>query len=131
MMDFQKSFSPSQSSAIKIHNYFDSTGTVENVQNILDIIFTVIIVITMFLCFFSLASSMSANLLDQTKEIGILRAMGFSKNKITIVYFYEAFILVIASCILGVIIGCVVGYTMVLQQAVFTGIPLSFFFPWK
>ena len=31
MMDFQKSFSPSQSSAIKIHNYFDSTGTVENV----------------------------------------------------------------------------------------------------
>lgn len=77
-------------------------------------IFNVIIAITMFLCFFSLASSMSANLLDQTKEIGILRAMGFTKNRIKLLYFYEAFILVISSCMLGVMIGMAVGFTMVL-----------------
>ena len=56
--------------------------------------------------------------------------MGFTKNRIKILYFYEAFILVIASCFLGVIIGIIVGYIMVLQQVVFTGIPLTFFFPW-
>jgi ABC-type antimicrobial peptide transport system permease subunit len=100
------------------------------VSNILDIIFNVIIVITMFLCFFSLCSSMSANLMEQTKELGILRAMGFTKTRIKMLYFYEAFVLVIASCLLGVMIGIIVGYTMVLQQVVFTGIPLTFFFPW-
>jgi len=57
---------------------------------------------------------MSANLMDQTKEIGILRSMGFTKNRIKILYFYEAFVLVIASCLLGVLIGIIVGYTMVL-----------------
>jgi ABC-type antimicrobial peptide transport system permease subunit len=58
---------------------------------------------------------MSANLLDQTKEIGILRAMGYTNRKIKVLYFYEAFILVIASCMLGVMIGTIVGFTMVLQ----------------
>ena len=77
-------------------------------------IFSVIISITMFLCFFSLCSSMSANLLDQTKEIGVLRAMGFTKKRIKMLYFYEAFILVMASSLLGVMIGTIVGFTMVL-----------------
>ena len=57
---------------------------------------------------------MSANLLDQTKEIGILRAMGFTKQRIRMLYFYEAFILFIASCLLGVLIGVIVGFTMTL-----------------
>ena len=81
----------------------------------MDIIFNVIIVITMILCLFSLSSSMSANLLDQTKEIGILRAMGFTKRRIQVLYFYEAFILVMASSLLGIMIGCIVGFTMTLQ----------------
>lgn len=97
---------------------------------ILDFIFSAIIVITMLLCLFSLTSSMSANLMDQTKEIGILRAMGFTKRRIKLLYFYEAFILVIASSLLGVMIGCTVAFTMVLQQVVFTQIPLFFVFPW-
>ena len=68
----------------------------------------------MILCLFSLTSSMSANLMDQTKEIGVLRAMGFTKIRIKLLYFYEAFILVIVSCSLGVMIGTIVGFTMVL-----------------
>ena len=58
-----------------------------------------------------------------------MRAMGFTKYRIKNLYFYEAFILVMASSLLGVMIGCVVGFTMTLQQAVFTSIPLHFFFP--
>ena len=84
-------------------------------ENILDIIFNIIISITMFLCFFSLASSMSANLFEQTKEIGILRAMGYTRRRIQFVYFMEAFILVMASCICGLMIGTTVSVTMTLQ----------------
>jgi ABC-type antimicrobial peptide transport system permease subunit len=56
--------------------------------------------------------------------------MGYTNHKIKLLYFYEAFILVIASCMLGVMIGTIVGFTMVLQQVVFTSIPFVFYFPW-
>ena len=96
---------------------------------ILEAIFNVIIVIAMFLCFFSLSSSMSANMFEQSKEVGILRAIGLTKYRITMLYIYEAFILVTASSLLGVLIGVIVGFTMSLQQAIFTNIPANFYFP--
>ena len=80
----------------------------------LNIMFSSTIAIMMFLCFFSLAASMSANLYEQSKEIGVLRAMGVTKGRIRMLYFYEAGILVSASCLLGVFVGTVVGYTMTL-----------------
>jgi ABC-type antimicrobial peptide transport system permease subunit len=57
---------------------------------------------------------MSANLYDQQKEIGILRALGFSKKRIVMLYSYEAFILVMASSLLGVFVGTIAAFTMVL-----------------
>mmetsp|Transcript_27504 Transcript_27504/g.36781 ORF Transcript_27504/g.36781 Transcript_27504/m.36781 type:complete len:123 (-) Transcript_27504:41-409(-) len=85
----------------------------------------------MFLCFFALQGSMSANLLEQTKEIGVLRAIGFTSLRICVLYFYEALLLVFASCLLGIVIGVLVGVTMVLQQDLFLAQPFEFFFPWK
>ena len=67
---------------------------------------------------------MTANIMEQSKEIGILRSMGYTKFKIVILYMFEAFALVLASSLLGVFIGTIVGYTMVLQQVVFTAIPI-------
>ena len=53
---------------------------VEQVDNVMSMIFSAIIAITMFLCFFSLSASMSANLYEQAKEIGILRALGLTSQ---------------------------------------------------
>lgn len=90
-----------------------------------------IIAITMFLCFFSLSSSMSANLYEQSKEIGVMRAMGLTKRRIYLLYIYESFVLVLASSLLGIMIGTMVGFSMTLQQILFTDIPLFFYFPWQ
>ena len=68
----------------------------------------------MFLCFFSLVASMSANILDQAKEIAVLRALGMTRGRIILIYIYEAFLLVFASSMLGIFIGTLVGWTMVL-----------------
>jgi ABC-type antimicrobial peptide transport system permease subunit len=127
----KKYFSVDQRADVFAVNHFDDVETNKLVSKILDIIFNVIISLTMFLCFFSLCSSMSANLFDQTKEIGILRAMGYTKRRIQFVYFMEAFILVMASCICGLMIGTTVSVTMTLQQTVFTQIPFVFYFPWS
>ena len=78
-----------------------------------------LISVTMFLCFFSLSASMSANLYEQKKEVGVLRAIGFTNYRVRLLYFYESLVLVLTSCILGVLIGVVVGYTMLAQFNLF------------
>ena len=73
---------------------------------------------------------MSANLYEQTKEIAVLRATGVKKSRIISLYVYEALILVISSTLLGILIGTLIGYSMTLQQQLFTQIPVTFFFPY-
>ena len=104
--------------------------TIDKITNIMNKVFNSIIVITMSLCFFALSANMSANLYEQTKEIGVLRSIGFSKWRIRFLYFYESIVLVLSSCLLGVMVGMVVAYTMTLQQTLFMSITLEFFFPW-
>lgn len=57
---------------------------------------------------------MSANLYEQSKEIGIMRAMGMPNKRIYLLYIYESFILVLSSSLLGIMIGTVVGFSMTL-----------------
>lgn len=66
----------------------------------------------MFLCFFSLSSSMTGNLYEQCKDIAVMRSIGFTKSIITKLYIYEAFILVAAASISGVGIGAIAGYSI-------------------
>ena len=100
-------------------------------QKSLDYTFYVVIAIMMFLCFFSLVASMTSNLLEQTKEIGIMRAIGIPKPKIHRLYFYEALVLVLSSCILGVCVGLVVAYTMALQMDAILDTGMEMIFPWS
>jgi ABC-type antimicrobial peptide transport system permease subunit len=85
------------------------------IQHLLNLMFDAVIIITMFLCFFCLLANMSANIFEQTKEIGVLRAMGVRTFRIKMLYFYEALVLVLASSFLGVVIGMTVGYLFTLQ----------------
>lgn len=113
-----------------IRDSLDDDKKLLNVEMILQIIFSVIIPITMFLCFFSLSSSMSANLFEQCKEIAILRAIGFIEARVVRIYVYEAFILVTSSSVLGIIIGTFLGWIMAKQQGMFIQLPFSFQFPY-
>ena len=96
----------------------ESSSLLDNqkLSTVINWTFYSVIAITMFLCFFSLCSSMSSNLYEQKKEVAILRAMGITKIRIKLLYFYEAVIMVIASCSLGVLIGMIVAYMMIIQE---------------
>lgn len=114
--NFQKDFLESTNSGSKVDFYTGGLGdttTTTKISNILEYVFDTIIVLTMFLCFFALSANMSANLYEQTKEIGVMRSIGFTKHRIRWLYFYEAVILVLASCTMGVMVGMVVAYSFV------------------
>ena len=110
---------------------YEQVENTDKIQSIMDKVFYGLIGVTMFLCFFSLSASMSANLFEQKKEIGVIRAMGFTKYRVRMLYFYEALILVLSSSFLGVMIGTLVGYTMLLQFNLILATQVEFFFPTK
>ena len=82
-----------------------------------------------WICYFALVSSMTTNIHYQAKEVGILRSMGLHKGATWRIYVWEAFVLVLSASLLGVVVGVVMGYTLVLQQSLFNQLPLPFVFP--
>eukprot|EP01080_Neovahlkampfia_damariscottae_P003982 gene3982-7238_t len=98
--------------------------------SVIDFFFIFTTVIAMIICFFSLVSSMYTNINEQTKEIGILRAIGVRKLFVWRLYVYEALVLLLASIVSGTLIGLAVGYTLTAQQILFTQYELTFWFPW-
>ena len=97
---------------------------VATVDTIMAYFFNLTTLVAMAVAFFSLVSSMYANVREQTKEIGVLRALGLGKPRLTRAYMYEAFTLVLASSLTGMAVGTAVGYTMVVQQALFLQVPV-------
>jgi len=75
--------------AATFYDHINDKGNLDTAAAILDLIFNVIIGSVMFLCYFALSSSMTANMIEQKKEIGILRAIGMKKRRIYFLYIYE------------------------------------------
>jgi len=114
----------------KVKNLLSVQSSLEVAVNVVNLFFTFAQAMASCICFFALSSSMSTNVHEQSKEIGILRSIGLRKFPLTRTYIWESFVLVLAASILGVCVGVVMGYTIVLQRALFTQLPLPFVFPW-
>uniref|UniRef100_A0A7S4JAS7 ABC3 transporter permease C-terminal domain-containing protein n=1 Tax=Guillardia theta TaxID=55529 RepID=A0A7S4JAS7_GUITH len=80
--------------------------------------------VALIVSFFSLVSSMFANIQEQAKELGLLRAIGVTRNWIARLYTMEATVLVLSSALLGLGIGAIVASTVTAQQTMFTQLPL-------
>jgi ABC-type antimicrobial peptide transport system permease subunit len=108
----------------------EKTEDMATANNILNIFFIMAELMILVICFFSLMSSMTTNVLDSSKEIGVLLCMGMTRFQVYRVYVWEAFILVVSSGIVGLIVGVVVAYTMLLQQILFSQMSFPFPFPY-
>ncbi|KPA82247.1 hypothetical protein ABB37_03359 [Leptomonas pyrrhocoris] len=103
---------------------------VETIDTIFTVFFVVIQVVIMLICFFSLMSSMTANVLDSSKEIGVLLCLGMTRLQVYRVYVWEAFTLVVSSGFLGLLVGVALAETMLLQSSLFTQLSIPFPFPY-
>ncbi|KAK7200769.1 FtsX-like permease family [Novymonas esmeraldas] len=115
------------------HSVADLTSSladVRQVSSIFNIFFFITQLTIMLICLFSLVSSMSANVLESSKEIGVLLCLGMSRTHVYRVYVWEAFVLVVASGSLGVLVGTATAATMLMQSALFNQIYVPFPFPY-
>jgi ABC-type antimicrobial peptide transport system permease subunit len=86
--------------------------------------------VAIILSFFLILVSFTANIKDNSWEFGVLRAIGLTINQLSRIYIYEALILVVASGLIGTIVGIVIAVTLTLQILMFMELPFQFVFPY-
>ena len=97
---------------------------------VLDIVFSGLTAAAMFLCFFSLISAMSTNVMEQRREIGVLLALGIRARALVRAYVHEATLLVMSASMCGLVIGIASSWVFGQQRALFTDQTIPLPIPW-
>jgi ABC-type antimicrobial peptide transport system permease subunit len=105
-------------------------GSTAVATDLLVLFFNIVAAIAVFLCFFMLWLSFSANVNENAWEFGVLRAVGLSSAQVIRAYIYEATAIIMAAILLGSTIGIFIAVTLTLQFNLFTEMPFQFAFPW-
>jgi len=76
---------------------------------ILDIFFTMTLDATIVICLFGLISSSYSTIIERKKEVGIVRTLGLKGKEINRLFTIEAYIIMLSSGTIGVIVGWLTG----------------------
>jgi ABC-type antimicrobial peptide transport system permease subunit len=110
----------------------DVFSIVESLKTV-NIIFTFIVgvigFISLILTFFLLLVATTQNIKDNIWEYGVLRSMGVTKAEGRRIFMYEAFLVIVAAGILGVLIGIIVACLVTAQFNMFLELPFVLDFP--
>lgn len=110
----------------------DVVSIVESLRTV-NIVFTFIVgvigIISLILTFFLLLVATTQNIKDNIWEYGVLRSMGVTKAEGRRIFMYEAFLVIIAAGILGILIGIVVACLVTAQFNMFLELPFVLDFP--
>lgn len=74
--------------------------------NLLNLFRNFLIFVLICICGFSISMTFSKNVKERTKEIGLLKSLGFIQRKILTIFIFESAIL----CAFGITVGLIAGY---------------------
>jgi len=96
---------------------------------LLDVVLGLIGFICMALCFLVSFVSFEANIMENSREFAVLRAVGLTARQVQKAYILEALSLVLSSFFLGSVIGIIIAVSLSLQINLFLESPFEFAFP--
>lgn len=97
---------------------------------VLDTLFTLIALTTVFICIFGLLSSSYSTIIERKKEIGIVRTLGLKGKEINRLFIIESLIIMISSGTIGIIVGWLSAWIVTSNLSILTGMPDVIFVPW-
>ena len=97
---------------------------------VLDTLFTLIAMTTVFICIFGLLSSSYSTIIERKKEIGIVRTLGLKGRDINRLFIIEALIIMISSGIIGTLVGWLTAWLVTSNLTLLTEMPDVLTFPW-
>lgn len=77
-----------------------------------------------------LANTLGINVLERTREIGVLRAVGATRRQVQRIIMAESLLLAAIGIAFGILAGLWLGYVMTASMAL-VGYDLAYFFPWS
>lgn len=103
----------------------------ESAFYVLDILFTLIALTTVFICVFGLLSSSYSTIIERKKEIGIVRTLGLRGKEINRLFIIESLIIMISSGTIGIVVGWVTAWLVSWNlMGTLVGMPNVIYVPW-
>lgn len=93
---------------VDIHTWQELSGFYRQVRAMFDMIFGFLLVIVLTIVVMSMTNAMCMSVVERTKEIGTLRAIGMQRMGVIRLFVTEALLLVIAGCVLGLALAMLV-----------------------
>jgi putative ABC transport system permease protein len=91
--------------------------------------FDVLAVIAILVGFFGIANTLTMNVIERTREIGMLRGVGMTRFQVLRMILAEAGLMGVIGGILGVIFGIILSRIFMLAMAAMSGYQLTYVFP--
>ena len=101
----------------------------ENLQGV-EIMYTFLMLLLGIPILLALANTMTTNVLERTREIGVLRAIGSSRKQIRRLILAEGLLIAIFGTGVGLLAGLAIGWCTVNSLA-FVGLPIPYHFPYS
>ncbi len=108
-----------------------SVAQAESAFFVLDTLFTLIALTTVFICIFGLLSSSYSTIIERKKEIGIIRTLGLKGREINRLFILESLIIMISSGTIGIVVGWLTSWLVTSQlMGTMAGMPVVLYVPW-
>ena len=91
--------------------------------------FDVLALITLFVGFFSISNTMTMNVFERTREIGMLRSVGMTRRQVRRLVLAEAVMLGIMGGIMGLVFGIILSRVFILAMTAMSGYSLVYRLP--
>jgi putative ABC transport system permease protein len=92
-------------------------------------LFDVLALVTMAVGFFGITNTLTMNVLERTRELGMLRAVGMTRSQILKMILAEAVLIGLIGGIMGLILGIVLARIFMLAMTAMSGYRMAFVFP--
>jgi putative ABC transport system permease protein len=92
--------------------------------------FTVVLIILIIPSLLGLVNTLAINVLERTREIGVLRAIGATQQQVRRIVLAEALLLGMVGALLGIAAGLAMGYALIALIAGVMSSAITYSFPW-
>ena len=93
--------------------------------------FDVLALIAMLVGFFGITNTITMNVLERTREIGMLRGVGMTRGQVVRMILAEAAVMGLIGGILGLVFGVILAWLITLAMTTMSGYSLTFIVPFQ
>ena len=114
----------------QIFKLSDHVEEFKNTEKMLNLIFNGTTNLVLIICFFNLTAAMSSKITASRNQLAILRCLGLSKIRTSLIFLYDSFLVVLSASFIGLLGGSILAWMLIMQRTLFMDVPMQVHFNW-